>query len=106
MNRKDGRQCVILQIVHDAPVRGQHAQRRQGLKDVDTYAMAAKPVCDGGKMFCCKGTEHKDKEIMEYDVVEPEGKSIFQPRAGILRHGPKIAGIEVEDHISSQQQRK
>lgn len=36
MNRKDSRQRVILQIVHDTPIRCQHAQRRQGLKDVDT----------------------------------------------------------------------
>ena len=35
VNRKDGRQGIILQIVHDAPVGGQHAQRRQRLKDVD-----------------------------------------------------------------------
>ncbi len=68
--------------------------------------MAANPVRDGGKMFCRKGTEHKNKEVMKDDVVEPEGKGIFQPSTGILRHGPKIAGIEIEDHVGCQQYRK
>ena len=76
------------------------------MKDVDTQGMAAEPVRDGGKMFCHKGAEHKDKEIMEHDIIETEGKSIFQPRAGVLRHRPKVAGIEVEDHVGSQKQCK
>ena len=68
--------------------------------------MTANPVRDSSKMFCREGTEHKDKEIMKYDVVEPERKGIFQPGAGVLRHRPEIAGIEIEDHVGCQQYRK
>ena len=105
MDRKDGGQDVVMEVIHDAVVGGQHACRSGQLKDVDEDAAAADPVDGLLEMFGHKGAEHEDEQVMEDDVVQPVYEGVVQERR-VRRRRPDITGIKIEDDVGREQQRK
>ena len=56
-------------------------------------------------MFCRKGTEHEDEQVVQDDIVQAEVESVLDE--GIVgMDGPDVAGIKVEDHICEKENRK
>ena len=82
VNRKHGRQYVVVQHMHDFVVRDHHACRRDGLKEVDKAAVTGQPGCDGMEPFSHEGAEHEDEQVMEYDVVQTVLKGVLNQGIG------------------------
>ena len=91
--------------MHDAVIRGQHAQRRRRLEDVDQGAVFFQPVRDAAEVFCREGAEHEDEQVVQDDVVQTEVESVLDE--GIVgMDRPDITGIEVEGHVGEEEKSK
>ncbi|SCJ01415.1 Uncharacterised protein [uncultured Ruminococcus sp.] len=105
MDRKDGGQDVVMEVIHDAVVGGQHACRSGKLQDIDEDSASADPVYGLLEMLGYKGAEHENEQVMEDDVVQPVYEGVVQERR-VCRRRPDIAGIKIEDDVGRKQQRK
>jgi hypothetical protein len=84
--------------MHDARIGTQHGEYGRSLKEIEEDRMVFHPCYNGRKMFCCKGAEEKDENIMKDKIIQSVDKEIVPQRG--RRGNPNIRRIIVENDIS------